>query len=109
MKTNYMNTEDTSDYEYGYIDNALVNKGAIMLWNMVYAVDLEDLAYAYYAGILGKSSKNLPVYFSGKNPMYSSSLILPKDFNWTLDSDGFPTEMKVMRQKDELDRTSFKW
>ena len=109
MKTNYMTTNDTSDYNYSYVGHALPNKGAIMLWNSVYAIDIEELEYAYFAGILGKSTENLPIYSAGKNPMYSSAWILPRDIKWTLDKNGFPVEMRAKHLTEELDKVSIKW
>lgn len=107
MKTNYLTTDDTTDYEYGYDSKA--NKGAIMFYNSVFAIDIDDLEYAYFAGILGMPTKNIPLYASGKNPIYSSALILPKDFKWSFNNDGFPTDMKIISGNNEVDEVSFKW
>ena len=64
----------------------IVNKGNIMLFNTTFGIDIGAMKYAYYAGLLGKATKNLPVQFIDKNGNKNN-------FTWTVNSNGFPTAM----------------
>lgn len=63
-----------------------MNKGNIMLFNTTFGIDIGAMKYAYYAGLLGKATKNLPVQFIDKNGNKTN-------FTWTVNSNGFPTTM----------------
>lgn len=64
----------------------IVNKGNIMLFNTTFGIDMGAIRYAYYAGLLGKATKNLPVQLIDKNGNKNN-------FTWTVNSNGFPTAM----------------
>ncbi len=64
----------------------IVNKGNIMLFNTTFGIDIGAMKYAYYAGLLGKATKNLPLQLIDKNGNKSN-------FTWTVNSNGFPTAM----------------
>ena len=64
----------------------IVNKGNIMLFNTTFGIDIGAMKYAYYAGLLGKATKNLPVQLINKNGNKNN-------FTWTVNSNGFPTAM----------------
>ena len=64
----------------------IVNKGNIMLFNTTFGIDMGAIKYAYYAGLLGKATKNLPVQFIDKNGNKNN-------FTWIVNSNGFPTAM----------------
>ena len=64
----------------------IVNKGNIMLFNTTFGIDIGAMKYAYYAGLLGKATKNLPVQLIDKNGNKNT-------FTWTVNSNGFPTAM----------------
>ena len=64
----------------------IVNKGNIMLFNTTFGIDMGAIKYAYYAGLLGKATKNLPVQLIDKNGNKNN-------FTWTVNSNGFPTSM----------------
>ena len=64
----------------------IVNKGNIMLFNTTFGIDIGAMKYAYYAGLLGKATKNLPVQLIDKNGNKTN-------FTWTVNSNGFPTAM----------------
>ena len=64
----------------------IVNKGNIMLFNTTFGIDMGAMKYAYYAGLLGKATKNLPVQLIDKNGNKNN-------FTWTVNSNGFPTAM----------------
>ena len=64
----------------------IMNKGNIMLFNTTFGIDIGAMKYAYYAGLLGKATKNLPVQLIDKNGNKSN-------FTWIVKSNGFPTAM----------------
>ena len=64
----------------------IMNKGNIMLFNTTFGIDIGAMKYAYYAGLLGKATKNLPVQLINKNGNKNN-------FTWTVNSNGFPTAM----------------
>lgn len=64
----------------------IVNKGNIMLFNATFGIDIGAMKYAYYAGLLGKATKNLPVQLINKSGNKTN-------FTWTVNSNGFPTAM----------------
>ena len=64
----------------------IVNKGNIMLFNTTFGIDMGAIKYAYYAGLLGKATKNLPVQLIDKDGNKNN-------FTWTVNSNGFPTAM----------------
>ena len=64
----------------------IVNKGNIMLFNTTFGIDIGAMKYAYYAGLLGKATKDLPVQLIDKNGNKNN-------FTWIVNSNGFPTAM----------------
>ena len=64
----------------------IVNKGNIILFNTTFGIDIGAMKYAYYAGLLGKATKNLPLQLIDKNGNKNN-------FTWTVNSNGFPTAM----------------
>ena len=64
----------------------IVNKGNIMLFNTTFGIDIGPMKYAYYAGLLGKATKNLPLQLIDKNGNKNN-------FTWIVNSNGFPTAM----------------
>lgn len=67
------------------------NKGCIMLFDMTFGIDLDEMDYAYYAGLLGRATKKLPLKMTDGyvgEPEYDSTYI----FDWTLNEKGYPTK-----------------
>ena len=82
-------------------ENALspiVNKGCLMLFDYTLGIDMDEMKYAYYAGLLGKATKNLPVKLvDNENDT--------DNFTWTLNSNGYPISFK----RDLTVAYSFVW
>lgn len=83
-------TRKKDTYKVAYTSDTtpapIVNKGNIMLFNTTFGIDIGAMKYAYYAGLLGKATKNLPVQLINKNGNKNN-------FTWTVNSNGFPTAM----------------
>lgn len=60
-------------------------------------VDMDEMKCAYYAGLLGKATKHLPV----KN----------KDFtlNWTLNNAGYPIKLVIPESSSPFNTYTFEW
>lgn len=78
------------------------NKTGVMLFGATLDADLDYIEAAYYAGLLGKPSKNLPLQ-SEKSGNKAT-------FKWTLDSNGNPTALNhSFSNSSERFSTSFTW
>ena len=69
------------------ITTPIENKGSVMLFDETFGLDSDDVLYAYYAGLLGKATKDLPVKLVD-NKHYT------QNFSWTLNSAGYPISFK---------------
>ena len=90
--------EESSSYKVYYtstnMPSLIENKGCIML---TFGIDMDEMEYAYYAGLLGKATKNLPVRLVDDEGRIT-------DFFWTLNSAGYPISFKV-----DNETYSFAW
>ena len=78
------------------------NKTGVMLFGATLDADFDNLEVAYYAGLLGKPSKNLPLQ-SEKSGNKATS-------KWTLDSNGNPTALDhSFSNSSERFSTTFTW
>ena len=80
------------------VSSPIPNKGCIMVYgSIIMDITLEGMEYAYYAGLLGKANKNLPVrVVDYDNDTY--------DITWTLNSAGYPISLN-----DGHKTYSFEW
>lgn len=58
-----------------------------MLFDTTLGIDMDEMEYAYYAGLLGKAIKNLPVKCVDDEGNV-------ENYSWKLNSTGYPTQMK---------------
>lgn len=108
VETGYGNR---SEYVFNYTDQenpkAIPNKGNIMFFDEIYYVDMDVIEIAYFAGLLGKSTKNLPVgCVDADDPDDVRS------FKWNLNTDGLPDELKIVESWDGneyIDTYRFSW
>ncbi|MCM1517093.1 MAG: DUF4595 domain-containing protein [Pseudoflavonifractor sp.] len=75
------------NYQSGSSSPRLANKGNIMLFDTMFDIDMDEMGVAYFAGLLGKSTKYLPVgrTYAGESDSYT--------FDWTLNGNGLPVKM----------------
>jgi YD repeat-containing protein len=106
-KTSTVSEDDDDNYEYTIsytsdkVSKAIENKGCIMLFDQTLGVDMDEMEYAYYAGLLGKATKNLPVKCVDEEG-YAS------EFTWPLNDKGYPTKL-VITEGEYEDEYSFGW
>ena len=99
-------------YTTDEITTPIENKGCLMMFDELLDVDMDEMIYAYYGGMLGTATKHLPLrmhapYAHDSQGFYFSDY----DFKWTLNSNGYPTELIVKRPGEGTweDRYSFAW
>lgn len=66
----------------------VANKAGIMLFDYTLDVDMDDMNMVYFAGILGKPTKNLPLRLDNEEGDFEV-------FDWTIDASGHPTLLKA--------------
>ncbi len=80
--------------EIAYTDTAnpqtLENKSGIMFFDDIFRIDLDEMEYAYFAGLLGKATKDLPVSAKETN---GNSYLANYSFDWTLNASLMPTKL----------------
>lgn len=85
----------------------IANKGCIMLFDDMFQIDMDEMSVAYYAGLLGKAVKNLPVGYEEKSIEGGDEYTYSEVFHWTLNSNGLPTEF--WDGDDRYDLVTFTW
>ena len=68
------------------VPSPIVNKGRIMLFDTTLGIDMDEMQYAYFAGLLGKATTHLPVRLVDNKGEEES-------FAWHLNASGYPTSM----------------
>lgn len=87
-ENNEVGTDVSISYTNSKVSSPIPNIGGVMLWDCCFYIDMDEMAYAYYAGLLGKSTKHLPVLLTDHD--YDNET---ESFDWILNSDGLPIEM----------------
>lgn len=92
VERSYGGSKDKYSISYFKSDNTMTeNKGCIMLYEAM-GTGLDMMQWAYYAGLLGKPTKNLPCSLyrlaEGQHSEKGSCKL-----TWTLDSNGYPVKV----------------
>lgn len=95
-----MHAEDDSrvkdDYVIEYtsesVTNKIENKGCIMLFDQTFGIDMDEFWVFYYAGLLGKATKHLPV---SQTDMLDDGPYKTELYTWQLNSDGYPVLLQT--------------
>lgn len=90
-----LDSESTIQYTSESITTPIENKGCIMLFDYTLGVDLDEMEFAYYAGMLGKATKNLPLSNSRKSIKNPSDNVREEHYTWELNSNGYPTRFLI--------------
>ncbi len=105
-------TEDPNDielrkiyYTSSTISTPLLNKGCVMLFDATFGVDMDEMKYAYYAGLLGKATKHLPLQCVEKDEKYENNYY----FTWTLNAAGLPVSFKSDYNNYTFKTYTFVW
>lgn len=97
---------DETDEMHAVITNTNIpNKSGIMLFDETYRIDMDEMAPAYFAGLLGKGTKHLPLKAVEDNYSVTCS--------WTLDGNDMPTSLTTTINEGGYEYTEepvmFKW
>lgn len=95
----------SDDYTIAYTNETTTtpidNKGAIMLFDECFGIDMDEFAPAYYAGLLGKATAHLPL---GNEEDGET-----ETFSWTLNDNGFPVSLVGRYNGQEGSPIFFNW
>jgi hypothetical protein len=80
---------------------AIENKNNIMLFDTTFGIDMDEMKYAYWAGILGKATKNLPVEMTDIEDGETET------FQWTIKDDYI--QKMIRKSFSETEEYLFTW
>lgn len=95
-------------YTSGDVASPMPNKGCVMLFDNTFGVDMDEMKYAYYAGLLGKATKNLPIELIDHG-MTVTGYDEVSRFKWTLNQDELPTQLDITEQSGYTRKMIFQW
>ncbi|MDE6346611.1 MAG: DUF4595 domain-containing protein [Muribaculaceae bacterium] len=99
--------ENTFVYTNAENAKAVANKGNIMLFDDFFHIDMDEMGIAYFAGMLGKSTKNLPMGYSVKAVEGGSDYTNSETYHWEFNADNLPT--RFWSGDYEWDAVTFAW
>lgn len=99
--------EYTISYTNADFKSVVANKGNVMLFDDFFCIDMDEMGVAYFAGLLGKSTKNLPMGYSEKSVEGGDSYTYGETYHWEFNSADLPT--KFQRGDNEWDAVTFVW
>ena len=99
--------EYTINYTNTDFKTTVANKGCLMLFDDFFQVDMDEMGVAYYAGLLGKSTKNLPMGYVESSMEGSSSYTYTETYHWVFNANNLPT--KFWRGDYDYDAVTFAW
>ena len=98
-KSKFNDSSTSSTIEYG--TEKIENKGGVMLFDEMLCIDMDEMGFAYFAGLLGKPTTHLPQ--SNKSIDYSSGsskITTYKTFSWSLDAKRLPVSVLIEEKYD---------
>ena len=98
-KSKFNDSGTNSTIEYG--TEKIENKGSVMLFDEMLCIDMDEMGFAYFAGLLGKPTSHLPQ--SNKSINYSSGgykITTYKSFSWSLDANRLPVSVLIEEKYD---------
>ncbi len=103
---------DHREYTFSYTNSenktVVANKGCIMEFDDMYRVDMDEMGVVYYAGMLGKPAKNLPMGYvrkgiEGKEEYTDDPVV----FHWEFNADKLP--VKFWDDDNTGEAVTFTW
>ena len=98
-KSKFNDSGTNSTIEYG--TEKIENKGGVMLFDEMLCIDMDEMGFAYFAGLLGRPTSHLPQ--SNKSIDYSSGgykITTYKSFSWSLDANRLPVSVLIEEKYD---------
>ena len=99
QESKFDDSSTSSTIEYG--TEKIENKGGVMLFDEMLCIDMDEMGFAYFAGLLGKPTSHLPQ--SNKSIDYSSGgykITTYKSFSWSLDANRLPVSVLIEEKYD---------
>lgn len=96
----------TIDYTSNAVSTPIENKGCIMLYDVTLGIDMDEMDFAFYAGLLGKATKHLPVKSTYESDSDDKDI---SNFTWTFNANGLPTLLSVQSKYSSNEQISFIW
>lgn len=93
-KSKFDDSSTSSTIEYG--TEKIENNGGVMLFDEMLCIDMDEMGFAYFAGLLGKPTSHLPQ--SNVSIDYSSGgykITTYKSFSWSLDANRLPVSVLI--------------
>lgn len=90
----------------------IVNKSGVMLYDYSLRIDMDEMAPAYFAGLLGKGTVHLPLSAKSIYSTADDSSTSDYTFSWELNSSDMPikfTSVQKYEWGEETDVIDFKW
>ncbi|MDE6264901.1 MAG: DUF4595 domain-containing protein [Paramuribaculum sp.] len=103
----YYDGELSDDVKYVYTNSAqkqpVANKGCIMLFQEedCFDIDFDEFKWAFYSGVLGKATKNLPMGFVEDSES--------GEFKWELNSNQLPVKFWCDSEDNESPDVVIRW
>lgn len=85
----------------------IANKGCIMLFEDALGLDIDEMGIAYYAGLLGKATKNLPMRKTETEVSHGYEFTEVTILNWAFNDAGLP--ISFWYDENEYSRINFSW
>lgn len=102
---------DVSEYTIVYTNarytKPVANLGNLMMFDDFFHIDMDEMGIAYFAGLLGKSTTNLPMGYSCKGVSDGNAYSYQGTYNWTFNANGLPT--KFWEDDEERYGITFSW
>ena len=99
QESKFDDSSTSSTIEYG--TEKIENKGGVMLFDEMLCIDMDEMGFAYFAGLLGRPTSHLPQ--SNKSVNYSSGgykITTYKSFSWSLDANRLPVSVLIEEKYD---------
>lgn len=111
VKMRSENDGDGGDWSINYGSSLIENKGCIMMWDECYGIDMDEMQYAYFAGLLGMPAKHLPTECKYKryDPSGEWENEWVASFTWNLNESGMPTKLVTKKTDEDDETTLFVW
>lgn len=88
--------EYTITYTNSEYKTTVANKGSLMLFDDFFQIDMDEMGIAYFAGLLGKSTKNLPMGYTKSNKYSDGTTSTGSEsYNWTFNTNNLPTKFWI--------------
>ncbi|MDR2994334.1 MAG: DUF4595 domain-containing protein [Bacillus cereus] len=91
-------------YTSNDISTAIENKNNIMLFDITFGIDMDEMKYAYWAGLLGKATKHLPIKIAYIENSEDEDI---ETFEWTI-TDNYVQKM-IQRTSWGTEEYLFTW